>query len=64
MVAMALFGVGLAGGAQVGYASLVDLRDGRVVWFNDLRRPRGDLREAGAAAETLEALLMGFPSAP
>ncbi len=64
MVALALFGVGLGGGSQVGYASLVDLRDGRVVWFNDLRRFSGDLREAGAAAETLEALLKGFPTAP
>lgn len=64
MVAMALFGVGLGGGSQVGYASLVDLRDGRVVWFNDLRRARGDLREAHTAAETLDALLTGFPIAP
>ena len=33
---MALLGVGLAGGSQTGYASLVDLRTGRVVWFNNL----------------------------
>ncbi len=64
MVALALFGVGLGGGSQVGYASLVDLRDGRVVWFNDLRRFSGDLREAHSAAETLDALLQGFPKAP
>lgn len=64
MVAMVLFGVGLRGGSQVGYASLVDLRDGRVVWFNDLRRFSGDLREAQAAAETLDALLQGFPATP
>lgn len=64
MVAMVLFGVGLGGGSQVGYASLVDLRDGRVVWFNDLRRFSGDLREAHSAAETLDALLQGLPRAP
>lgn len=63
MFAMALFGVGIAGGAQVGYASLVDLNTGRVVWFNDLRRGSGDLREAKEALETVEALLKGFPVA-
>ena len=36
---------GLAGGSQTGYASLVDLRTGRVVWFNNLARGFGDLRE-------------------
>jgi hypothetical protein len=63
MVAMALLGVGLAGGSQVGYASLVDLRDGRLVWFNALRRGTGDLRESGSAEETLDALLQAFPAA-
>lgn len=63
MVAMALLGVGLPGGAQVGYASLVDTRTGRVVWFNDLRRGSGDLREAGDAAETVETLLKNLPAA-
>lgn len=63
MVALALLGVGVPGGAQVGYASLVDLRDGRVVWFNDLRRGHGDLREAESARETADALLKGFPPA-
>jgi hypothetical protein len=61
MVAMALLGVGLAGGSQVGYASLVDLRDGRIVWYNDVRRASGDLREAQPALETVEALLKNFP---
>ena len=63
MIAMALLGVGLTGGAQVGYASLVDLRDGRIVWFNALSRLSGDLREPGSAAETLDALLLAFPRA-
>lgn len=61
MVVMALLGVGLAGGSQLGYASLVDLNDGRIVWFNDLRRVSGDLREAESAQETVDALLKGFP---
>jgi hypothetical protein len=45
----------------VGYASLVDLRDGRIVWYNDVRRASGDLREAQPALETVEALLKNFP---
>lgn len=61
MVAMAILGVGLTGGVQVGYASLVDLDSGRVLWFNRLARSSGDLREAGAATETIQALLSGFP---
>ena len=56
-----LLGVGIAGGSQIGYASLVDLNDGRIVWFNDLRRASGDLREAEPAKETVEVLLKGFP---
>jgi hypothetical protein len=63
MVAMAILGVGLSGGAQVGYASLVDLETGRVLWFNRLARASGDLREEQAASESLDALLAGFPGA-
>jgi HAMP domain-containing protein len=63
MVALALVGVGLGGGMQIGYASLVDLRSGRVLWFNRLMRQSGDLREPAKAAETLNALLSGFPIA-
>lgn len=61
MVALALIGVGVGGGVQVGYASLVDLRTGRVLWFNQLARGSGDLREADKAAETLDSLLDKFP---
>lgn len=61
MVALALFGVGISGGIQVGYASLVDLESGRVVWFNQLARGTGDLREAASASETVDVLLRGFP---
>lgn len=61
MVVMAMLGVGLVGGVQVGYASLVDLKTGRVVWFNHLARGTGDLREDQPAKETVEVLLKGFP---
>ena len=62
ILAMALMGSFMLGGEQVGYASLVDLRTGRIVWFNELSRMSGDLREPQAAAETVEALLKGFPA--
>ena len=61
MIVLALFGVGVPGGSQVGYASLVDLNTGRIVWFNRLLRASGDLREAGKAVETLNSLLEKFP---
>jgi hypothetical protein len=61
MVAMAILGVVLLGGTQTGYASLVDLETGQVLWFNRLARSSGDLREPKAAAESIDALLAGFP---
>ncbi len=62
MVAFALLGVGLAGGSQVGYASLVDLQTGQLLWFNRLARASGDLRETESARETIDALLTAFPA--
>jgi hypothetical protein len=62
MLGLALLGAISLGGEQVGYASLVDLNTGRVVWFNQLNRMSGDLREAAPATETVEALLKGFPA--
>jgi outer membrane protein assembly factor BamB len=63
MVGMLLLGSVTLGGNQAGYASLVDLKTGRVVWFRDLDRMWGDLREPQPAAETVDALLEGFPEA-
>lgn len=66
MVAIAVLSLGRAvpgGGQQTGYASLVDLNTGRVLWFNRLQRGSGDLREADKAGETLDALLGSFPIA-
>jgi hypothetical protein len=63
VVVMAALGVGMApGGRQVGYASLVDLNTGQIMWFNRLVRTTGDLREADKAVETLGALLTEFPA--
>ncbi|MEO8125219.1 MAG: hypothetical protein ABI633_14320 [Burkholderiales bacterium] len=65
IVAVAILTLGhglLLGGVQTGYASLVDLRSGDVVWFNHLVRAQGDLREPAPARESMEALLSGFPA--
>lgn len=62
MVLLAIAGVGVSGGAQVGYASLIDLDSGQLVWFNQLARGSGDLREADSARETMGVLLTGFPA--
>jgi hypothetical protein len=57
IVVAALLGAGVPGGAQVGFASLVDLKTGNIVWFNRLARGHGDLRTPDAAAETVKALV-------
>lgn len=57
IVIAALMGAGVPGGSQVGFASVVDLRTGDIVWFNRLARAAGDLRTPEAAAETVRALV-------
>lgn len=61
MVVAAMFGIGLPGGVQVGYVSLVDLNTGEILWFNRLVRGTGNLRTASAARESLDALMEKFP---
>jgi len=63
-VFMAILGAPIQGGIQAGYASLVDLSTGEIVWFNTLGRKSGDLREVAPAAETVDLLLANFPAAP
>ena len=61
-VVMAAFGiVRPGGGVQAGYASLVDLRTGKIMWFNRMANLTGDLREPEAARNTLSRLLFEFP---
>ncbi len=61
MIGAALFGVGVAGGQQIGFASLVDLRTGNIVWFNRIMNNNGDLRTAGPAQKTVDELLKELP---
>jgi hypothetical protein len=58
MVLGALAGVGVSGGTQNAFASLVDLRTGNIVWFNELTSLAGqDLRDgSGAVAFTTDLL--------
>jgi len=56
-----LLGVGVQLGQQIGFASLVDLNDGRVVWFNLLNSQTGDLRDAQSAGAAVDKLLDGVP---
>ncbi|MCP5366809.1 MAG: hypothetical protein H6907_10390 [Hyphomicrobiales bacterium] len=61
IIALALLRVPVHGGSQAGFASLVDLNSGDLVWFNRLARAEGDLRKAEGAQETVDVLLTGFP---
>lgn len=61
IVAAAIFGVGVPGGLQSGFASLVDLRTGDIVWFHRLLRTTGDLREPDEAQNAVGLLLTGLP---
>jgi len=54
-------GVGVGTGNQYGFASLVDLSTGDVVWVNRVDVGTGDLREAAGAAKTIEVLLEAMP---
>lgn len=61
MVIAALLGVGIQGGVQVGFATLVDLETGDVVWVNQMARGTGDLRTIAPATESVKLMLTGFP---
>jgi len=58
---MGMFCVIPSGGTQIGFASLVDLKSGDVVWFNRLLSSTGDLREPAPAAKAIDTLLKEFP---
>lgn len=49
--------VAVSGGQQAAYASLIDLKTGRVVWFNALASSAGDIRTPEGAAKMIDKLL-------
>jgi hypothetical protein len=61
IVVGALIGAVMPGGSQVGFASLVDLKTGDIVWFNILFSETLDLREREPARKSIETLLEGIP---
>lgn len=49
-------------GSEHGFASLVDLRTGDIVWFNVVGSGSGELREPGGAAATVNSLFKDIPT--
>ncbi len=58
----AMFGVGISSGVHMGYAGLVDLRTGELVWINADVKMGGDVREADGADKRIGQLLEDFPA--
>jgi hypothetical protein len=61
MIGAAILGVGITGGQQVAFASLVDLNTGNIVWFNLLQSSSGDLRTPDASRKVIASLLKDVP---
>jgi hypothetical protein len=61
MLGAAILGIGITGGQQVAFASLVDMNTGNIVWFNVLQSSSGDLRTPAASAKVVEALFKESP---
>ena len=57
-----LFGAYIPAGVHIGYAGLVDLETGNVVWFNTDLAMGGDPRETDGAVKRVGQLLSGFPA--
>lgn len=62
--AAAFLGVGISSGVHIGYAGLVDLRTGELLWVNADLQMGGDVREPDGAARRIEQLLEDFPGRP
>lgn len=56
--------VPVTAGVHKGYAGLVDLRTGELVWLNADGQMGGDVRETDGAAKRVGQLLEGFPGRP
>jgi hypothetical protein len=61
LLAAVTVGVGVTSGEHTGYAGLVDLRTGDLVWLNADRQMGGDVRTPEGAAKRVAELLGGFP---
>ncbi len=50
-------------GSETGFASLVDLHTGDIVWFNVVGAGSGELRDEGGAAAAVKTLFKDIPTA-
>jgi hypothetical protein len=64
VLAAASVGVGVTSGLHAGYAGLVDLKTGNIVWINADHAMGGDVRTAEGATKRMGQLLEEFPLAP
>ncbi len=64
VLAAVTVGYGVQSGLHAGYAGLVDLRTGDVVWINADNAMGGDIREPDGAARRVSQLLEDFPGRP
>ena len=55
-------GVGVPMGGEMGFASLVDLKTGDIVWFNRVIAGSGELRDPDGAHKTVASLFAGLPT--
>ncbi|MES2498791.1 MAG: hypothetical protein V4618_21970 [Pseudomonadota bacterium] len=60
----AMAGVGITAGVHKGFAGLVDVRTGDLVWLNADLQMGGDVRTADGAQRRVAQLLEGFPGRP
>lgn len=59
----AVAGGGLSTGSEHGFASLVDLKTGDIVWFNVVRAGAGELRNKDSADRAVAELFKNIPTA-
>lgn len=57
-----LFGAYVPAGVHIGYAGLVDLKTGEIVWLNADIQMGGDLRQPDGAQKRVSELMRGFPA--
>ncbi len=60
----AMAGVGITSGVHKGFAGLVDLKTGDLVWLNADLQMGGDVRTADGAQKRIAQLLEDFPGRP
>lgn len=60
-IAAAFGGIGVTSGEHIGYAGLIDVKTGDLVWLNADMQMGGDVRDAEGAEKRVRQLLEGFP---